>query len=419
LTAWDWLAFTVFGLAALAIAAGGFRLSFAAVSEAMKPVFGQLAYLVPLITDSSILVFSGLEVVLTRLNHGHPLLRLIPLAGTVATIWLNIASGSGGAAATVAHVAMPSVWVAFVETARHVVRQRTGMATGTVREGIPAVRWLLDPVGSMALWRRMRLWKIDLYDEALAREIKRLGAYAALRDLYGRRWRSKTSSYTKLCIKLGVLDARSILGEEEANALGLVDLSQLLFASALGAGSSAGTRQRKATQQSSGDLRRSRPIGSHPGVLIPAQQGPVSSDASQHLESDVDSADDIDAADGLGDELDEDLDNDTSNRRRAAATAIYQAYQQGGRLLTPRRLGDLAGYSTKQARRLISSFESAHGGINVTDDTDDSEFARVLTESIEAGSLTVSTGVQLQQAASDLTAPSTAQPSNLRGRFEG
>lgn len=386
LTGWDWLAFAVFGLAALAIAVGGFRLSFAAVSEAMKPVFGHLAYLVPLITDSSILVFSGLEVVLTRLNHGHPLLRLIPLAGTVATIWLNIAAGSGGAAATVAHIAMPSVWVAFIETARHVVRQRTGLATGTVREGIPATRWFLDPVGSLALWRRMRLWKIDRYDEALAREIKRLGAYAALRDLHGRRWRTKTSSYTKLCIKLGVLDARHILGEEKANELGLVDLAQQLFASALGPGSPAGSRPRKSAQQPSADRPRPRPVSPEAVALIPSQPGPVDGEESRPPKMESGSSEDEDLSEDVDDELEEDLEGETPTRQ-AAAVAVYQAYQQAGRRLTAPRLGEITGYSTKQARRLIAKFKQTHGPLIVTDDTDDTEFARTLSRTIEAGTL--------------------------------
>ena len=211
LNGWDRVAMVVFTLSAIAIATGGFYLSFDAVRAAMRPAFGPKAFLVPVIVDSSIFVFSGVDVVLARLRMGHPLVRLVPLGGTGATVWLNISAGGGGGA-SVAHVCMPSVFVAFAEVCRHVVRRRAGLAADAPREGIPLSRWLADPVRSLLLWRRMVLWDIRSFDLALDREFRRLEVIAAMRDAHGLLWRWKTNGHTRLGIRLGLLDVPSALG---------------------------------------------------------------------------------------------------------------------------------------------------------------------------------------------------------------
>jgi hypothetical protein len=128
---------------------------------------------------------------------------------TFGTVWLNYSAG-GSAAGRVAHVLMPSIWVVFVELMRHVVRRQTNLATGSHREPIPAARWLVSPLPTLVLWRRMILWRQHSYTDALTMERARLGAIATARELHGSAWRRRVGPLTRLQISLGEIDAEAI-----------------------------------------------------------------------------------------------------------------------------------------------------------------------------------------------------------------
>ncbi len=202
-----WLTVTVvIGVLAALIAVAGMALSFHAVSVRMTPSFGpRWAWLVPLVVDLTVLVFSGVDLVLNRLGMSHPLARWTVYGATFGTVWLNYAAG-GDLTGRVAHVLMPSVWVMFVELMRHVVRRTALRHGGSLREPIPAARWLLSPWPTLKLWRRMILWHQNSYSTALAMERVRLGRIAALRDTHGRAWRWHVSAATRLSIALGESD---------------------------------------------------------------------------------------------------------------------------------------------------------------------------------------------------------------------
>jgi hypothetical protein len=117
---------------------------------------------------------------------------------------LNIAAGTS-VSAKVAHGTMPLLWVVLSEVAAHVYAVRIGAATGRRMEKIRRSRWILAPASTFALWRRMTLWEITSYADALARERDRQLARADLRTLHGRRWRSKTDRRTRVLLKLGEL----------------------------------------------------------------------------------------------------------------------------------------------------------------------------------------------------------------------
>jgi len=129
-------------------------------------------------------------------------------AATAGTVWLNYSAG-GSAAGRSAHVLMPSIWVVFVELMRHVVRRQTSLATGTHREPIPAARWLLAPLPTFLLFRRMVLWREHSYRAALVMERRRLEAVAIARQWHGRTWRRKVGPLIRLQIDLAELDATS------------------------------------------------------------------------------------------------------------------------------------------------------------------------------------------------------------------
>lgn len=206
-----WLAVTVtIGVMAALIAVGGMTLSFRAVRAEMVPAFtAQWAWLVPIVVDLAVFVFSGVDLVLARLDMSHPLARWTVYGATAGTVWLNYSAG-GDAAGRVAHVLMPSIWVVFVELMRHVVRRQTNLATGSHREPIPAVRWLLSPVQTFLLFRRMALWRVNSYTTALAMERRRLGAVATARALHGALWRRKVGPLMRLQIGLGEADAAAV-----------------------------------------------------------------------------------------------------------------------------------------------------------------------------------------------------------------
>jgi hypothetical protein len=207
-----WVAVTVvIGVMAALIALGGMVLSFRAVSAEMVPAFGaKWAWLVPIVVDLTVFVFSGVDLVLARLDMGHPLARWTVYGATGGTVWLNYSVG-GSAAGRVAHVLMPAIWVVFIELMRHVVRRQVNLSTASHREAIPAARWFLSPWPTLKLWRRMVLWRVNSYPRALDQEKMRLGAIATARELYGRLWRYKISPLTRLQINLGELGAHDLL----------------------------------------------------------------------------------------------------------------------------------------------------------------------------------------------------------------
>ncbi len=151
---------------AVAAATAGFALvgfvnSFAAVSRAAEPSFGALAPTVPLGIDLGIAIFAALDIVLARLDMRPKWVRLVPWALTAATIYLNVA-GQHTWFGRIAHAVFPALWVMAVEAGAHVIRVRAKLATGTAMDRIRVSRWLLAPVPTFGLWRRMVLWEIPV-----------------------------------------------------------------------------------------------------------------------------------------------------------------------------------------------------------------------------------------------------------------
>lgn len=199
---WITLAVAIGVMAAL-IGLGGMILSFRSVRDEMTPAFGtHWAWLVPVVVDLTVFVFSGVDLVLARLDMSHPLARWTVYGATGGTVWLNYGAG-GNLFGRVAHILMPSLWVAFVELMRHVVRTQVNLATASHREPIPTARWLLSPLPTFLLFRRMALWRTNSYTVALSQERSRLREIARLRKQHGWQWRFKTDPLTRLELSLG------------------------------------------------------------------------------------------------------------------------------------------------------------------------------------------------------------------------
>ncbi len=194
-------------VAVLAAALGllGFVNSFRAVARAAQASFGELAPTVPLGIDLAIAVFSAMDIVLARLDMRPRWVRLVPWSLTAVTIYLN-AAGQPAWFGRVAHAVFPALWVVAVSLAAHVIRVRAQLTAGTAIDRIRASRWLLAPARTALLWRRMVLWEIRSYPDALARERARLLAVTGLQDTYGVIvWRWRAPRRVRVLYRLGEL----------------------------------------------------------------------------------------------------------------------------------------------------------------------------------------------------------------------
>jgi Protein of unknown function (DUF2637) len=198
-----WLLYVV---AALAVGVGalGLASSFQTVTAAGARWGFSTPQILPIGIDTAIPVFTAVRLLLIRMDMPLAWVRWIPWGLTLVTCWLNVAAGES-VSAKIAHGTMPLLWVGLSEVAAHVYASRIGAVTGRRMESIRKSRWLLAFPSTFALWRRMALWEITSYTDALNRERDRQLARADLRTMYGRRWRSKTPRRDRVLLRLGEL----------------------------------------------------------------------------------------------------------------------------------------------------------------------------------------------------------------------
>lgn len=190
--------------AAAGVGSLGFLASFDAVSSAaMRWGFAE-PWMLPVGIDVAIPVFTVANLLLIRMDMGLAWVRVVPWLLTLITCGLNIAAGHG-MWAKLAHGTMPLLWVVFSEIGAHIYAVRIGAVTGRRMDKIRWTRWLLAPWPTFTLWRRMTLWEITSYTDALNRERRRQLARADLYEQHGRKWRSKTPRRARVLLKLGDL----------------------------------------------------------------------------------------------------------------------------------------------------------------------------------------------------------------------
>ncbi|MFE2886316.1 DUF2637 domain-containing protein [Streptomyces sp. NPDC059272] len=202
-------------LAAAGVGALGLISSFDAVSSAAARWGFAEPWMLPVGIDVAIPVFTVANLLLIRMDMALAWVRFVPWALTLITCGLNVAAGQG-MWAKVAHGTMPLLWVVFSEIGAHIYAVRIGAATGRRMEKIRFSRWLLAFPSTFALWRRMTLWEVTSYSEALTREKERQLARADLREQYGRKWRSKTPRRERVMLRMGELAPAS---EQETPAV--------------------------------------------------------------------------------------------------------------------------------------------------------------------------------------------------------
>ncbi|MFB7447413.1 DUF2637 domain-containing protein [Streptomyces sp. NPDC056194] len=177
---------------ALIIAGIGFAGSYAAVRElALQKGFGTFSYFFPIGIDAGICVLLALDLLLTWLRIPFPLLRQTAWVLTAATIAFNGAAAWPDPLGVGMHAVIPVLFVVAVEAARHAVGRIADITADKHMEGVRITRWLLSPVPTFRLWRRMKLWELRSYEQVIKLEQERLVYQARLQARFGRGWRRK------------------------------------------------------------------------------------------------------------------------------------------------------------------------------------------------------------------------------------
>ncbi|MFJ8006117.1 DUF2637 domain-containing protein [Streptomyces fagopyri] len=164
-------------LGGLVLAAIGFTGSYQSLRRlGQAHGLGQFAYVFPVGVDVGIVVLYAMDLYLTRRRIHWPVVRFTAHLFTAATIIFNAASGTRpwrqdliGAGI---HAVIPVMFVITVEAARRVVIKITRLEDGKTdqdRTSVPIRRWLLNPIGSFLMWRRMVIHALASYAEAVDR----------------------------------------------------------------------------------------------------------------------------------------------------------------------------------------------------------------------------------------------------------
>ncbi|MCY0945621.1 DUF2637 domain-containing protein [Streptomyces antarcticus] len=177
---------------AVVIAGIGFAGSYAAVRAlALQKGFGNFSLVFPIGIDAGICVLLSLDLLLTWIRIPFPLLRQTAWLLTVATIAFNGAAAWPDPLGVGMHAVIPILFVVTVEAARHAVGRIADITVDRHMEGVRITRWLLSPIPTFKLWRRMKLWELRSYEQAVGMEQDRLIYQARLQARYGRAWRRK------------------------------------------------------------------------------------------------------------------------------------------------------------------------------------------------------------------------------------
>ncbi|MEU3619841.1 DUF2637 domain-containing protein [Streptomyces sp. NPDC006872] len=188
---------------AVIIAGIGFAGSYAAVRElALEKGFGKFSYVFPIGIDAGICVLLALDLLLTWIRIPFPLLRQTAWLLTAATIAFNGAAAWPDPLGTGMHAVIPILFVVAVEAARHAIGRIADITADKHMEGVRITRWLLSPIPTFLLWRRMKLWELRSYDQVIKLEQERLVYQASLRSRFGRAWRRKAPVESLMPLRL-------------------------------------------------------------------------------------------------------------------------------------------------------------------------------------------------------------------------
>jgi hypothetical protein len=188
---------------AVVIAGIGFAGSYAAVRAlAESKGFGEFALVFPVGIDAGICVLLALDLLLTWIRIPFPLLRQAAWVLTAATIAFNGAAAWPDPLGVGMHAVIPLLFIVTVEAARHAVGRIADITADKHMEGVRLTRWLLSPVPTFLLWRRMKLWELRSYEQVIKLEQDRLIYQSRLQARFGRGWRRKAPVESLMPLRL-------------------------------------------------------------------------------------------------------------------------------------------------------------------------------------------------------------------------
>ncbi|CAL9528727.1 DUF2637 domain-containing protein [Streptomyces sp. MPA0124] len=277
----------VFG--AVIIAGIGFAGSYAAVRElALQKGFGNFSYVFPIGIDAGICVLLALDLLLTWIRIPFPLLRQTAWLLTAATIAFNGAAAWPDPLGVGMHGVIPILFVVSVEAARHAIGRIADITADKHMEGVRLTRWLLSPVPTFLLWRRMKLWELRSYEQVIKLEQERLVYQARLRSRFGRAWRRKAPVESLMPLRLARYGVP--LAQTAPSGLAAAGIEPALLPPAPEAEAVADGRAADAAQVGAGaphaeqrpELEaRQRQAGPQPAEQQPPEEQPVPDDPEQ------------------------------------------------------------------------------------------------------------------------------------------
>ncbi|MEV6654151.1 DUF2637 domain-containing protein [Streptomyces sp. NPDC051219] len=188
---------------AVIIASIGFAGSYSAVRDlAAEKGFGSFASVFPIGIDAGICVLLALDLLLTWIRIPFPLLRQTAWLLTAATVAFNGAAAWPDLLGVGMHAVIPILFIVAVEAARHAIGRIADITADKHMEGVRLTRWILSPVPTFLLWRRMKLWELRSYEEVITLERERLVYQASLRSRFGRAWRRKAPAQALMPLRL-------------------------------------------------------------------------------------------------------------------------------------------------------------------------------------------------------------------------
>ncbi|MFF0408680.1 DUF2637 domain-containing protein [[Kitasatospora] papulosa] len=179
-----WLLLAVAAIGMPLVGVIGFAASYSTLKEfAADNGFGRLSGWFPIGIDASIVALLAMDLVMVRRRTPWPVLRFAAHAMTLATVLFNAADGINTAKGVsawdglwndplraISHAVMPVLFVLGVEAARRLLMHAARIEEGTASDRIPMHRWVLAPVRTGRLYRRMRLAAVTSYPEMVERE---------------------------------------------------------------------------------------------------------------------------------------------------------------------------------------------------------------------------------------------------------
>ena len=190
LSGWSRFILALLALGSAALAAMSFAGMFDAVRDAMQKWFGGDAWMIPVGTDLGIVLTSAFSVFFEAKGMALWWLRPVTLAFVGLQLGLNVGAAHGDPLGSAGHAVLPLLFLTIIETWTYFIRKRRNLIhKNKNRERIPFARYLADWRGSRDLRRRMILWDITRYTEALDMRQQVLRAEAGLGEIYGPKWR--------------------------------------------------------------------------------------------------------------------------------------------------------------------------------------------------------------------------------------